>query len=586
MNQKLYKLLNKVKTDYSKYEKTEMSQADITQIKSRISNKLAVRAAETGYDSVKIYNQSINKAAANFSRFARAAAVIVACSAICGSVVLAAAAIRMKNKSDDFIIDKQGTNIVSDENNIVADGSNNTVTKEMVNNDLGLNIRYDVSHDGKDIIELESIDYFDNNLRVRMAITFDNSDDVTALKEAIEYQIDGEVTTWNYIENPVVGATIDEDEEEIYEDIIPDNTEFRGLFVKTVFNPESNAINADSAGYYYNFEGNKLHLSLNIDAREVAIGNTNTLSIFLRSGRPCCKDYNLNIQLPNVAELYNNDVDTRDIDIHADDKLYGFFSKIDIEKYSVGPHGLSLYGNWDWDTDETKQSESEKANMKADGVCFAVIYHRVRAWDDLGNSYLLTPGPTERAEKLGYTYEWTIPTDNDSNELFKRSWDENANKITFVVEKEWYAEHRAEHDESAGDPNEYEYSIKPVTIDAHTGEIITDETLPDPLANKKNGDKVHDGEDHNNGYDLRRAWPDYCHTEKTFHSEDAGMDINYEIITKNNSPQVQTELTKTSYYGNATRIREIEQESEGLEVDDKEMDILDSEYCKLRMKNV
>lgn len=64
------------------------------------------------------------------------------------------------------------------------------------------------------------------------------------------------------------------------------------------------------------------------------------------------------------------------------------------------------------------------------------------------------------------------------------------------------------------------------------------------------------------------------------------MDINYEIITKNNSPQVQTELTKTSYYGNATRIREIEQESEGLEVDDKEMDILDSEYCKLRMKNV
>ena len=544
MKQKLYELLNYVDTDYGKYDSVEVSKDELDRIKKRMSKKITNKKAKN------------NK----LSTVGRAAAIVLTCCTVFGGGAAIASSIRAKNTADDYIIEEGETKVVSTETEKTDDNnSNNTIKKVMTSASQDVSINYSVQQEGNDDIEISSISHYFDDLNIEFVFKFDDNTDLSSLESILAENKSG----WD----ATLSSVWDQEMMCYAADYVPEPAAFKGILPIATFltGEEESPESALCIGHKYSIEGNTLHLNLIVSTDDLEDTNNTILNTCFIFGRPYLKTYNVQIELPEFETIEEPEAETKDISIKSEVENYGATSSIAIDKYSVGVHGLKLFGKYDWET-EGKTYDDAADRRAADGVCLATVYHRVRAWDDLGNSYILYPRGIEFLEDASKSksnedefsfyeptyYVWHIRNNNtDALDNYTPGWDPNATKLTFVVEKESFTEYGEEHDEGNFLPEEYEYVMDPITIDARTGDILQGEAIPDPRTsadeafteeNKQTGES-YVGPDDN----LNRNWSDYIHTTKQLHSESSGTDIKYEVVTDTPDKKADLEITNISF---------------------------------------
>lgn len=453
MKQTLYELLNYVDTDYSKYESVEVSEDDVARLKKRMSKKITA-------DTIS------KKKPRNTGRLAIVAA---ACLTIVGSVAIASIMKKPDASNEEVVINNQTQDVVP-EKEVTTEAaiesavqiSNNE--KILFNDELGASIIYTVKKQGNDNIEILDIEKTNNELKVNLKIDFEKETDISELKKSLNTHSTVNGTGWCYVPS-------DENEDTLSS---PSPESFEGIYARTTFseNEDDEQIKASCHGAEYNFKDNTLNLDLRIDIDKEENISNKLLRLVLVVGKPYKSTYNLKVELPNfekTAPTENKTGNHNEIQLKSSVENYGCTSDIEITKYSIDENGLILFGFYNYSEPAYDElSDEAKAARDADGVTSAEVYHRVRAWDDLGNSYILTPVTIDAT--TGET-KWSL----GGNE---QSLDAGATKITFVIEKEWYTDFgEIKLDESS---SSYQYTVvtSPVTIDLNGA--VLGETLTDP----------------------------------------------------------------------------------------------------------
>ena len=374
----VYNMLNDIDTDFSEFEEDTLSEIEIAKINKRLKSKL---------------NSDKGKNSKNTMIWLGKAAVIVLGCLTVGGGVYAAANYR-KNVKDEFRFKSTESAIVSEEET--------KVTKEIHDNVTGGTVTYDASKNDKANIDIINISNNPDSpiFKVGIKIVFDQSIDLTELKTNLDKLHENGIG-WNYndeqtgigLKTALEGEEVDSwanafrfEENSLYLDFFMGN-----MFTKN-WSEFENAINEAKANG--TFTG-----PLTADASKEEIDEfTEKYGVYLKAPELVGGTIDISLELPKeyggtytvstkidesmLVEDTSNLISIDPISAELDE--YGLKEKMVIDSYAIGATGFRAHGTWEYNTDWNELNKyCEDNGIEASGDL------KIRAWDDLGNYYLL-----------------------------------------------------------------------------------------------------------------------------------------------------------------------------------------------------
>lgn len=484
----IYDILNDIDTDFSEFEEESLSEIEVKKINERLKGKISSRKGNTTKKAVVWMG--------------RAAVIMLGCLTIGGGVY--AAALYRKNVKNDLRIKASESKVISEEGN--------KVTKEMYDNETGGKATYEVVYDGASTeatidngslvekiekagianAEIASISKENNNLKIGVRFNFENDTDLDSLVEKVNAaayegacwnsteatglslcaKIDGtEFLSWgNEIKSEgnslYLDFFIDTQMTQDYLDEIEKKLEEKSAYYREhpeeAEKLESGAITEESGvsdGNLVYEESRPLtddSTQEEIDARMAAIDEyqkslpdplNSPIEISIDLGKDYGETYTFTTKLEGEFE----DSEREHISVDggsAEFDLDGMYESLTIDSYSMGATGFQLHGSCvytsDWDIINKKCEETG-------GEYSASL--RIRAWDDLGNTYLMLltnyPGDgstktTPYCEGVVNNFDASLYDNAFGLEQFSKGagidycsqWADGISQITFAIEKE------------------------------------------------------------------------------------------------------------------------------------------------------
>ncbi len=454
---KLYKYLNDVDTDLSEFEEEQLSETDVKRISKRLEGKM----------------NSHNKSRSNKTLVwaGRAAAIVLCCLAVGGGAY--AAAFYRKNTQNDFRVKSAESKVISEDGN--------KVTKEIYDDETGGKVTYDVvNENAADLVldnssdgdaklvekiektgvanaEIASISKEYETLKIGVKFNFENNPDLAALKEKIDNTAT-EGGSWDASDYTGISLTTKIGDIEMVswgnDSQVDGNSLYLDFFVL------SKTTQAFFDGTDENAPKRDTPLAIDAPQEEVDAWNKeweeyeNTLPDALNStieiNIDLGKDYGGTYTFTTKMEGNYEDTEREIISVNGGSGEYdldGMYEFMSIDGYSMGATGLQFHGTTvmqnDW---EIINKTCEEQGIEYCG------FLRIRAWDDLGNTYLLymTNEPGDGSEKD--TPYGKAPVDRFTASLYDKApileafseetgitysseWADGISKITFVIEK-------------------------------------------------------------------------------------------------------------------------------------------------------
>ena len=463
----IYKYLNEVETDFSEFEEDSLSPEEVSKISSRINKKI---------------NSKKKNSSKALTWLGRAAVLALCCVAVGGTVY--AATVLRKNTSDNLRIKSSQSETISEE------GSK--ATKKIYDEETGSELTYDVYTEGNtaaDKASIERISKQNSYIKMNVNIELEDISRFEPLRETFDHFVDqgvGVAINNEKFDNFSLTSKLDDtemlswvnnysiNENSLSIEIIIDTTTTQALNDGT--DPDLPNITLDS----------ELGPDALSDEELKALDEYNekynaslpdpfnsTISLDLNLGNDLGGTYTFVTKLDGFFENGSNEVHTIDGG-SAKIEWYGQTEELSIDSYSIEANGLQLYGSYGKTEDQDAyEAEREKQNLFSYNENL-----RIRAWDDLGNTYLLIPevGPYFFIDQVSGepVYDTTkfVATllDNGSylswyNEAtgmnYCSEWADDISQITFAIER--YTQ--SEDIETREATSTVELISDPVTID-------------------------------------------------------------------------------------------------------------------------
>ncbi|SNU08611.1 hypothetical protein SAMN06297422_11944 [Lachnospiraceae bacterium] len=451
----IYKYLNDVDTDLSEFEEEQLSEIEIKRINKRLKGKM---------DS---HNGSSSKKTMIW--VGRAAAIVLCCLTVGGGAY--AAAFYRKNTRDDLRIKASESKVVSEDGN--------KVTKEIYDDETGGKITYDVVNETADDAVLEetadgdiklvekvekagfanaeitSISKEGETLKIGVKFNFEKDPGLEALKEKIDkYSVEGEY--WNATEDTGISLKTKIADREMVcwgnDSKIEENSLYLDFFVlsKTPedYSDDENVPKRDTPltadapqeefdAWFKEWEEYEKTLPDPLNS---------TIEVSIDLG----KDYGDTYTFTTKLEGNYEESDRELISVNGGSGEYtldGIYEYMSIDSYSMGATGLQFHGTTickdDWDI---INKTCEEQGIEYCG------FLRIKAWDDLGNTYLMymcnEPGDgSEKDTPYGKApvdrffaplYDNAIALETFSKETgitYSSEWADGISQITFAIEK-------------------------------------------------------------------------------------------------------------------------------------------------------
>ena len=468
----IYDILNDIDTDFSEFEEESLSEIEVKKINERLKGKISSRKGNTTKKAVVWMG--------------RAAVIMLGCLTIGGGVY--AAALYRKNVKNDLRIKASESKVISEEGN--------KVTKEMYDNETGGKATYEVVYDGASTeatidngslvekiekagianAEIASISKENNNLKIGVRFNFENDTDLDSLVEKVNAAA-YEGACWNSTEATGLslcakidgteflswGNEIKSEGNSLYLDFFIDTTMTQDYIDEIEKTREEQAAylreHPEEVEKFENGESAPLTADSTkeeIDARMAAIEEyqkslpdplNSPIEISIDLGKDYGETYTFTTKLEGEFE----DSEREHISVDggsAEFDIDGIYESLTIDSYSMGATGFQLHGSYvytsDWDIINKKCEETG-------GEYSASL--RIRAWDDLGNTYLmlLTNYPGDGSTKTTPYGDGVV--DNFDASLYDSAfgleqfskgagidycsqWADGISQITFAIEKE------------------------------------------------------------------------------------------------------------------------------------------------------
>ena len=478
-----YSILNDIETDLSEFDEEVLSETEIRQINKRLKSRID---RKRGTNSSRV-----------IGNLGKAAIIVIGFLAVGGGVY--AASQYRKNLKDDLRVRATETRVVEE--------NGNTVTKEMYDDVTGAVATYEVAYDTgagnteeplverivKDGIanaEITGISMDYSNMKVGVRFTFDDEKDLSRLKHILD-TTSAEGACWNCTE--VTGISL----ETMLDDIaffnwgnrysVEGNSLYLDLFMDTTMTMEymdeidrryeeraaylrehpeeaeegqwAGAVTEDDiAAEEYSFS----EVAEEPSREEIIAGRLkeldgykkdlpdplkSTIKVIIDLGEDYGGTYTFTTRLEGeFGEGSHERIAINGGSAELD--LDGIYETLDIKAYSIGGTGLKLYGDvcngTDWNV-YTGACDEKNIEFSA---CL-----RIRAWDDLGNTYLMlwynvpgdgskktTPyGETDVDGFVAEIYDNAFGLKQFGEEAginYSSEWADGISQITFAIEKE------------------------------------------------------------------------------------------------------------------------------------------------------
>lgn len=437
----IYKYLNDIETDFSEYEEERLSPEEVSKIYSRVNKKLNLRK--------KNYNKAI-------TWIGRAAMITLCCLAVSGGVY--AATVLRQNNADNL-------RIKSSQSETIFEESNN-VTKKIFDEETGSELTYDVYTEGStlaDTASLERISKQDGLITMEVKIDLEDISKVEPLRETLDYLI--EQRSWAFrngetYDNFSLSSKLGDTEMDTWLNNykITENS----LLMEVAINTESTkalvtGTDPDYPVIEYDPKIGPDSVSEEDRKKEEEYCKNyyaslpdplnSPISINLFLGEDLGGTYTFETKLEGNFENGENaryDIDGGSATI----EWYGQKESISIDSYSIEANGLQLYGDIskedDWDAYEAEVEKQDVFSYEE--------YLMIRAWDDLGNNYLLLVEPgvyvafdSETGSECYDFDRFTATLCNRGGDLswykeesgidYCYEWADGISQITFAIEK-------------------------------------------------------------------------------------------------------------------------------------------------------
>ena len=451
----LYKYQNEIETDFSEFEEESLSPEEVSKINSRINKKINRR------------KKNSNKALT----WAGRAAVITLCCLAVGGGVYAATTLR-KNTSDNLRIKSSQSETISEDGN--------KVTKKIYDEETGSELIYEVFTDGASETdassfieqinkagvgnaEIRRISKQDTFIKIDVNFELDDISKFEPLRETFDYFVEqGYCVAANQETFDNFSLTSRFDDTEMLSWVNNYNIDGNNLsieiFIDTLttkalndgtdpnwheveYDPEigPDSLSAEDAQFEADYFEN-YYASL-----PDPLNSTISFDLFL--GDDLGGTYTFVTKLDGNYENGTNERYSIDGG-KAEIEWYGQKKSLSIDSYSIEANGLQFYGSYLWDEDwDAYEAEKEKQ-----GVFSYVEELRIRAWDDLGNYYLLIPEPGSCAiidpETGEITYDASeyvaslcdagndLSWQNEESDIkYSSQWADGISQITFAIER-------------------------------------------------------------------------------------------------------------------------------------------------------
>lgn len=500
----VYSILNDIDTDLNEFEEEQLSDTEIKKINDRLKKKTGVR---TGSNSAKA-----------LSTLGKAAIIVIGFMAVGGGVY--AAAQYRKNLKDDMRVRATETRVVAEEGD--------TVTKEMYDDVTGATATYEVQYDsaligdaiadGKLIEKVVKSGYADaeitaismdhSNMKVGVRFDFDDEKDLAELAQTLK-GASAQGACWNATE--ATGISLETKLEDtaffnwgnkftvegnsLYLDLFMDTTmtmaymdemdrryEERAAYLRE--HPEEAEQMQDSP-LTEEYASSEVAPAFEDERKEIIEGRmqdfdeyrkglpdplSSTISIIIDLGAEYGGTYSFKTRLN--GEFSDGEHERICIDGgSAQMDLDGIYQDLEINAYSMGGSGFKLYGNESYITDWSLVNKiCEEKNIEYAGSL------RIRAWDDLGNTYLMLLRSERGDGSKKSTPYGVVNVDHFVAELYDNAfgleqfgkeaginysseWADGISEITFAIEKEVLLQ-----DADRKDHNSVELISEPVTV--------------------------------------------------------------------------------------------------------------------------
>ena len=420
----IYKYFNDIETDFSEYEEETLTPEEVSQIKSRV--------------------------------IGRAAILSVCCLAI-GGGVYAATTLRKNNAYN--------LRIKSTESEIVAT-EDNKVTKKIHDEETGGELTYDVYASATDADSAEGaslvrISKKDDLIYMNVDITLDDISKVESFRESLDYLVNeghASIATPETFDDFTVSAKLEDTEMFSYLNnySVSGNTLSLEVVMDTlmtahfgedtdVFDVEYDPQTGPASLSQEDYEKQAEYMDNYYASLPDPLNSSISLDIFL--GGDLGENYSFVTSLEGNYESGENE--THEFDGgSATIEWYGQKQSVTIDSYSIEANGLQVYGEYTEEPDEAAY-ETELANQ---GLFAYDEELRIRAWDDLGNTYLLEidPGPASYIDPVtGYgiydtsTFVASICDDGYALGWYKEvtgieyssQWADGISQITIAIER-------------------------------------------------------------------------------------------------------------------------------------------------------
>lgn len=453
----LYKYLNDVDTDLSEFEEEQLSETDVKRINKRLVGKLN--------------SQKNSRSKKPLVWAGRAAAIVLCCLAVGGGAY--AAASYRKNTQNDFRVKSSESKVISEDGN--------KVTKEIYDDETGGKVTYDVvNENASDLVldkssdgdaklvekiekagianaEIASISKEGEMLKIGVKFNFDNNTDLKALMDKIDSNTNTS-GSWNASDNTDISLITKIDDIEMVswgnDSKVDGNTLYLDFFVL------SNTTQAFFDGTDENAPKRDTPLTVDASQEEIDAWNKEWDEYEATLPDPLNSTIEINIDLGKdygdtytfITKMEGNYEDTQReiISVNGGSGEYdldGMYEFMSIDGYSMGATGLQFHGTTvmqnDW---EIINKTCEEKGIEYCG------FLRIKAWDDLGNTYLLymanEPGdgsekdtpygkaPVDRFTASLYDKAPILEEfSKDTGITYSSEWADGISQITFVIEK-------------------------------------------------------------------------------------------------------------------------------------------------------
>ena len=437
----IYKYFNDIETDFSEYEEETLTPEEVSQIKSRVYKKMNL--------SKKTNNKTL-------TWIGRAAIISICCLAI-GGGVYAATTLR-KNNAYNLRIKSTQSEIVSTEDN--------KVTKKIHDEETGGELTYDVYASATDADSAEGaslvrISKKDELIYMNVDIKLDDISKVESFRESLDYLVNeghASIATPETFDDFTVSAKLEDTEMFSYLNnySVSGNTLSLEVVMDTlmtahfgedtdVFDVEYDPKTGPASLSQEDYEKQAEYMDNYYASLPDPLNSSISLDIFL--GGDLGENYSFVTSLEGNYESGENE--THEFNGgSATIEWYGQKESVTINSYSIEANGLQVYGDYFKELDQAAY-DTELANQ---GLFAYDEELRIRAWDDLGNTYLLKiePGNYMSVDPVtGYeTYDtstFVASICDDGYELgwykevtgieYSSQWADGISQITIAIER-------------------------------------------------------------------------------------------------------------------------------------------------------